>query len=54
MCLMSLCTGVIVYVEVRSIDSRQNRSSAIASELETLGATVRTNPEVQLTVHIYM
>ncbi|CAI8024599.1 Microcephalin [Geodia barretti] len=32
--------GVMVYVEVRSTDSRENRSSAIASELETLGATV--------------
>jgi microcephalin len=32
--------GVMVYVEVRSTDSRENRSGAIASELETLGATV--------------
>ena len=31
-----------MYVEVRSIDSRENRSSAIASQLEALGATVST------------
>ena len=52
-----------MYVEVRSIDSRENRSSAIASQVEALGATVSacvciymyiTYMYIHVSVHLYI
>ena len=44
-----LCLGVIAYVDVRSGKGRcENRSKAIAKQLDNLGATVSVNSEIRV------